>query len=147
MPNTVSKALPVDKDIPNTDILNYVTAYSDAMDQDPEKVFNAIFSGQYILEVDDETAKIIAMPEDEKTPEDEIRIRLDLTIPEELGGKIERDNMSLVSTGKFARYSFIEKLLIKAVEDKKLTQEEAVSELRDFKDGTVGERYLRELYE
>jgi hypothetical protein len=147
MPNTVSKALPVDKNLTNKDILDYVAAYSDAMDQNPERVFNSIFSGQYILEVDDTTAKIIAMPENEKTPEDETRIRLDLTIPEELGGKIERDNMSLVSVGKFNRYSYIEKILIKAVEDKKLTQEEAVAELKDFKDGTVGERYLRELYE
>lgn len=146
-PNTVSKALPVDKNIPDKDVLDYVAVYADAMNQNPEKVFSSIFSGQMVIQDEEGIVKIIAMPEDEKTPEDMTRVRVDLTVPEELGGKIERDNMKIVAVGKYNRYSSIEKILIAAVTDNKVSQSEAARLIKLYKDGEVTEKEIKEIYE
>ena len=146
-PNTVSKALPVDKNMPEKDILDYVAVYSDAMNQNPEKVFTSIFSGQMVIQEEEGIVKIIAMPKDEKTPEDTTKVRVDLIVPEELGGKIERDNMKIVATGKYNRYSSIEKILIAAVTDKKVSQSEAARLIKLYKADEITEKEIKEMYE
>lgn len=146
-PNTVSKTFEIEKPIPSSEILEYVSSYSQALNQNPEKVFNSIFSGQYVLVDDDENVTIINIPKDEKTPEDTTRGRVDLKIPEELGGTFTSDNMEIVPIGRYNKYSSAEKLIIAAYTEKKITLNEAITLINEYKAQEIGDRYLKEVLE
>jgi hypothetical protein len=146
-PNTTTKTIKVDKPTPNKDILDHISLYSEALNQDPEKVFSTMFAGQYVLLEDEVTSKVIMIPADNKVPEDAKRLKVDMTVPEELGGTFARNNIELISTGRFNSFSGVETFMIAAVENKKVTKQRAADLLKLYKAGEITEKELTELYE
>lgn len=149
-PNTVTKQFEFNKNIPLNDVTGYVVDYADALNQNPEKVYTAIFSGQELILTSKDTVIIRQIPEGKETfdkQDPRPKVRLDLTVPKELGGKFTADNVKLIKVGEYNKNSGVEKVLIKAVEDKKLSKEEARKLLIEFKNGIAPEKYIRTKYE
>jgi hypothetical protein len=67
------------------------------------------------------------------TPE----MKLDHTIPLQLGGSNDEDNLRLVPTDEWATYTPVENAIGQALRNKKISKDEAQKIIKDFKDGKI----------
>jgi 5-methylcytosine-specific restriction endonuclease McrA len=64
-------------------------------------------------------------------------MKLDHTIPLELGGSNSADNLKVVTTAEWSSYTSVENALAKALKNNKINKNEAQRLIREFKDGKL----------
>ena len=138
-PNIKSKVIPEGKKTSNKDLIEYIKTYAEALGTDPETVFNRIFTGQKIRKVSGDAVIVerISVGESQaikkKANAKNPQMKLDHTVPLELGGSNETSNLKLVSTSDWSSYTKIENALGKALEVKKISKAEAQKQIKYFK--------------
>lgn len=148
-PNAVSGDA---KKVKDSSILDTVLTYAHAVGVDPATAFNRIFTGQTIKRVDNGTVIVERMSLADSTAVKEERgannsgMKLDHTVPLELGGSNSKDNLKIVTTDEWASYTPIENLLGQLLRGDKINKNEAQSEIQDFKDGKITAQSLFDKY-
>lgn len=143
IPNRSSNIIPENVKVEEGDIISYVHTYARAMDVDPETAFKRIFTGQKIVRVVGNTVIVERMPVDESQKVKEERggkkpeLKLDHTIPLQLGGDNSKDNLKLVPTAEHKKYTSVENMLGKALKEGKVSKKQAQKLILDFKNGKI----------
>jgi hypothetical protein len=138
-PNEKSEVVPTGVPIKNADFIKTVSLYAQAFGVDPETAFNRLFSGQKIKRVTNGTIIVERMPlkdsqaikkkANANTPE----MKLDHTVPLELGGSNDPENLKLVPTADWSSYTKVENALGAALKAKLITGSEAQAQIKKFK--------------
>ena len=142
-PNIKSGLIPEGSKVKNQDLIGTVLMYAKAVGVDPETAFNRLFSGQRITRVDNGTIIVERMPVGEsqevkkKLGGNNPTMKLDHTIPLELGGSNDESNLKLVTTSQWSSYTSVENALGKALKDKKIDKATAQKLITDFKGGRI----------
>jgi len=143
IPNMTSKTFEEGKDVSNENLISFVKTYADALGSDPETAFNRIFTGQKITRVSNGAIIVERMPLKDSTAVkkklggNNPTMKLDHTIPLELGGSNEESNLKLVTTTQWSSYTAVENALGKALKSGKIKKEEAQKLIKDFKNGAI----------
>lgn len=141
--NVKSNMIPEKTPITNDSFIHAVEVYAKALGTDPETAFNRIFTGQKIVKVTNGTVMVERMPvtESEKIKAragaNNPQMKLDHTIPLELGGDNSESNLKLVTTSQWSSYTSVENALGRALKDKKISKEDAQKLIVDFKNGKI----------
>lgn len=126
-----------------TSFLDSVVTYAKAIGTDPETAFNRIVTGQRIRRIDNGAIIVERMPlaESEGIKKEQggnnPTMKLDHTLPLQLGGSNARDNLKLVPTDVWASYTPIEDFLGRELRAKRITKDRAVQLITDFKQGKI----------
>lgn len=137
--NIKTKAIPEGAKIKNDSFINAVIVYSNALKTDPETAFNRIFSGQKILKTENGAIIVERMSVGDsqaykkKYGANTKQVKLDHTIPLELGGSNDASNLKLVSTSDWSSYTRVENALGSALKRGKISKTEAQDEIIRFK--------------
>lgn len=141
-PNQKSKAIPLNKKISERNLIDTVSVYSQALGSDPETAFNRIFTGQTIRRVDNGTIIVERMSvgqsqaEKKKQNKNNPQMKLDHTVPLEIGGSNDTKNLKIVTTSEWRSYTKVENALGRALKAKKISKGEAQKEIVKFKSFT-----------
>jgi len=127
--------------------------YAKAIGTDPVTAFNRIFTGQRIRRVDSGAIIVERLPFREsqriraqKAEGEELNeLRLDHTIPLQLGGSNSEKNLRLVPLGEWRSYTPIENHLGKLLRDGKIRKKEVQQLITDFKEGRVTAQTILDL--
>lgn len=119
-----------------------VVTYAKALGTDPVTAFNRIFTGQKILRLDNGTIIVARMPLSESEAVKLERgatteMRLDHTIPLELGGSNSKDNLKLVSVDDWNSYTPVENYLGQQLRAGKLSKAQVQKLIQQFKDKEI----------
>ncbi len=125
-----------------TNVIKTVFTYAKAIGSDPVTAFNRIFSGQRIRRVDNGAIIVDRMtfPESTKVKEERgatANMKLDHTIPLQLGGSNDLDNLKLVDTVLWTSYTPVENFLGQKLRNKEITKKEAQDLITRFKNGEL----------
>ena len=123
-------------------IISDVVTYAKAIGSDPVTAFDRIFSGQYIRRVDNGAIIVERMPLSESEAVKQKlgssgNMRLDHTVPLELGGSNSEDNLKLVPFEVWVSYTPVENYLGMKLRTGDITKKEAQQKIKDFKDGKL----------
>jgi hypothetical protein len=124
-------------------IIKTVWTYAKAIGVDPVTAFNRIFTGQRIRYVTNGVIVVERLPlsESQKIKEEQgganPTMKLDHTIPLQLGGSNDKDNLKLVPTDEWATYTPIENAIGLAVRGNKISKKEAQELIKGFKNGDI----------
>jgi hypothetical protein len=149
-PNAKSGIIPEGQKVKNEDLISVVKTYAEAMGTDPETAFNRMFSGQKIRKVSNGTIIVERMSladsqaVKKKSNADNPTMKLDHTVPLELGGSNDESNLKLVSTSTWSSYTKVENALGQALTDGKISKQDAQKEIQKFKsiqDSAARKRY------
>lgn len=141
--NAKTGIIPEDKEIKNTDFIKTALLYAQAVGADPETAFNRIFTGQRIRRIDNGTIIVERIPVNESQAIKEARggnnpeMKLDHTIPLELGGSNSEDNLKLVTTSEWKSYTPIENKLADLLKAGIISKAEAQKYVLAFKNGEM----------
>lgn len=139
VPNTVSKTFQENKKVDNKTLIDYISTYAEAIGTDPETAFNRIFTGQEIVKVSNDAIIVKRMPLEasqevkKKANANNPTMKLDHTIPLELGGDNSSNNLKLVPTSVWNSYTSVENALGKALKEKKISKQKAQDLIVKFK--------------
>ncbi len=120
-------------------VVNTVVTYAKAIGTDPVTAFNRIFTGQKIRRVDSGAIIVERMSKDEsqavktKRGGNTTTMKLDHTIPLELGGGNNEKNLKLVPTAEWASYTPVENYLGKKLRDGSINKKQAQEAISKFK--------------
>lgn len=138
-PNIESKVIPEGKRTSDQDLIDYISTYAKAINSDPETSFNRIFTGQKIVRVSNGVVVVerMALKDSQaikkagggNTP----AMKLDHTIPLELGGSNDKSNLKLVPTSTWSSYTKVENALGSAIKANKIGKKEAQDTIIKFK--------------
>lgn len=125
-----------------TNVVDTVWTYAKAIGVDPVTAFNRIYTGQRIRRVDNGAIIVERLPFSEST---DIKVergategmKLDHTIPLQLGGSNAKSNLKLVSDAEWASYTPVENHLGKLLRDKKISDKKAKDLIIQFKNGEI----------
>jgi hypothetical protein len=124
-------------------IIESVATYAKAFGTSPTTTFDRIFSGQRILEAHNGAIIVERMPV-EKSQEVKSKrkgntreLKLDHTVPLELGGSNNADNLRLVPTKTWKEYSPIENYLGRKLKSGDLSAKEVTDLITRFKKGKI----------
>ena len=151
-PNSQTKLLPEGKPITNGNLINGILIYANAIGTDPETAFNRIFTGQTIRKVTNGTVIVERMPlnlsqaEKKRRNANNPQMKLDHTIPLELGGSNDANNLKIVTTSQWRSYTPIENALGQALNNGKITKTEAQRLIVEFKKGNVSSKSILDKY-
>jgi len=125
-----------------TNIISQVVLYAKAIGTDPVTAFNRIFTGQKIRRIDSKTIIVERMPFGGSQAVREERgvvgdMILDHTLPLQLGGSNNEDNLQLVSYDEWKSYTPVENKLGKLLRDGEITKQKAQQLIKDFKNGKI----------
>jgi hypothetical protein len=141
--NLKSGFIPENKSYKNQDFISAVATYAKAIGTDPETAFNRIFTGQKITRVTNGTVMVERMPLSSSTAikkkagANNPTMKLDHTIPLELGGSNDKSNLKLVTTAQWSSYTPVENALGEALDSGKITKQEAQGLIVQFKEGKL----------
>ena len=144
--------IPENKNISNSNLIDTAMLYANAIGTDPETAFNRMFTGQRIRRVDNGTIIVERMPlsesqaEKKKANADNPTMKLDHTIPLELGGSNSKDNLKVVTTSEWSSYTKVENALGRALKAEKISKKEAQELIVDFKSGKVSSKSILDKY-
>lgn len=150
--NAKSGLIPEDTKIKNDDFIDRVMVYAEAFGTDPETAFNRIFTGQSIRRVDNGAIIVERLPVGDsqdikkKAGADNPSVKLDHTIPLQLGGSNGKDNLKLVTTSEHAKYTPVENYLGKLLREDKISKKDAQEAIKAFKDGRTSFDAIKEKY-
>lgn len=128
---------------PAQGVIGVVLTYAHAVGVDPVTAFHDIFTGQRIKEVTNGTIIVqrMAFKDSEAVKKarngDTISMKLDHTIPLELGGDNSEDNLKIVPTATWKSYSPVENYLGKALREGKADKKTVQSLIARFKNGEI----------
>lgn len=130
---------------PATDrsVISTVLTYAEAIGVDPVTAFNRIFSGEVIRRVDNGTVIVDRLSLDKSQAIKEDRngnnttVKLDHTIPLQLGGSNSEKNLILVPTEIWESYTPIENFLGGLLRKDEITKGQAQNTIKDFKEGKI----------
>jgi len=125
-----------------TGIINKVVTYAEAIGTDPVTAFNRIFTGQIIRRVDNGAIIVERMPLSESASyKAELgatgEMRLDHTVPLELGGSNSKSNLKLVSVEDWASYTPVENYVAKLLRAEKISKNKARELIVNFKNKKI----------
>lgn len=120
------------------DLLSTIVTYANAIGTDPETAFNRIFTGQVIRRVDNGAIIVerMSLADSEAVKKEDGSVgnmRLDHTVPLELGGSNSKDNLNLVSNAEWASYTPVENFLGKNLKSGKIDKSTAQDLITKFK--------------
>jgi len=124
-------------------IIKTTLTYAKALGVDPVTAFNRILTGQRIRYVTNGVVVVERLPLKESQAIKEERggltpdMKLDHTIPLQLGGSNDESNLKLVPTDEWNTYTPVENTIGLAVRNKKISKNEAQKLIVDFKDGKI----------
>ncbi len=124
-------------------VISTVWTYAKALGVDPVTAFNRIFTGQRIKYVTNGTVVVYRLPLAESQAEKKAQgstgseVKLDHTLPLQLGGDNSKENLKLVPTAVWATYTPIENAIGTSLRDGKINKSTAQSLIRDFKNGKI----------
>lgn len=131
--------------------IEQVITYARAIGVDPATAFNRIFTGQHIKKVYNGTIVVTRLPmkESQKIKEagnaKSADFKLDHTIPLILGGSNSEDNLKIVATADWERYTPVENYLWKQIDSGKMKKKEAQKLIKDFKNGIITFEQIKNL--
>jgi len=129
--------------------INKIILYAKAIGTDPVTAFNRILTKQKIRRLDSGAIIVERMDFKESQAERKTRgatkdMRLDHTIPLQLGGSNSAKNLKLVSEEEWKRYTVIENALGVKLRNGSIDKDEAQKLIKDFKSGKItGEDILK----
>lgn len=138
-PNKTTNLIPIGEESEQDSFISSAIIYANAMGTDPETAFNRIFTGQKILQVRNGAIIVERMDVGDsqaykkKYGKDTKQVKLDHTVPLELGGGNTPDNLKLVSTSEWSSYTAVENALGRALKKKKVSKDEAHRLIKKFK--------------
>jgi hypothetical protein len=141
--NLKSGFIPENEIYKNEDFISGVIVYAKALGIDPETAFNRIFTGQKITRVTNGTVIVERMPladsQDvkKKAGANNPQMKLDHTIPLELGGSNDKSNLKIVTTSEWSSYTSVENALGKALKEGKISKNDAQQLILDFKNKKI----------
>ncbi len=133
-------------------ILSDIVTYARAIGTDPETAFNRIFTGQRIVRVSNGAIIVERMPlsasQNVKKSQggNNPTMKLDHTVPLELGGSNDVSNLKLVPTAVWASYTATENYLGKLLGSGRISSKEAQDLITRFKKGEITADYIRTNY-
>lgn len=133
-------------------VIAAVLLYAKAMKTDPATAFNRIFTGQKITRIANDAIVVQRMSLAASTKVKQERggdnssMKLDHTIPLEIGGSNSPDNLKLVTTDQWASYTPVEDLLGRLLNADKISKDEAQKDIIDFKNGEITAQSLFDKY-
>ena len=136
---TVKVGVPIEND----SIIHAVMVYASAIVTDPATAFADIFKGQVIRKVENGTVIVRRMTLQESSAVKEAgggnnpSMKLDHTIPLELGGTNEQNNLNLVPTATWASYTPVENYLGEAIRAGTIDTATAQKLIVNFKTGIM----------
>jgi len=138
-PNIKSNEIPTGKPQKSSDIIETIKVYAQAAGTDPETAFNRFFTGQKILKISGGAIIVERMSVGDsqaykkKYGANTKQVKLDHLVPLELGGGNDTGNLKLVSTSDWSSYTKVENALGRALKNKKISKNEAQSQIKKFK--------------
>jgi hypothetical protein len=125
-----------------SNVLNKVLTYAEAIGTDPVTAFNRIFTGQVIRRVDSGAIIVERMSLDDSSAMRReggatTEMRLDHTVPLQLGGDNSKKNLKLVTTEDWASYTPIENYLGKLLRNGTLYRNKARELIVKFKNKEI----------
>lgn len=141
--NIKTQAIPEGAHVTDDSFIDAVNLYAKALKTDPETAFNRIFTGQKIVRVTNDTVMVERMPLKDSQAIKKAQggnttsLKLDHTIPLQLGGSNSKDNLKLVPTGTWNTYTSVENALGRALKAEKITKKEAQELIVEFKKGKL----------
>jgi hypothetical protein len=138
-PNIKTGVIPEGKKQSSEDVISYIKTYANAISSDPETAFNRIFTGQKIVKTENGAIIVERMSLydsqaiKKKYGKNTKQVKLDHTVPLELGGDNSESNLKLVSTSDWSSYTKVENALGKALKKNKVSKQEAQSLIKKFK--------------
>ena len=142
-PNIQSGMIPEKQPVKNADFIEVVKTYAEAMKTDPETAFNRMFTGQKIVRVTNGTVMVERMPLSgsqavkKAAGANNPQMKLDHTVPLELGGSNDNSNLKLVTTSTWSSYTPVENALGKALKNGRIDKNTAQKLITDFKSGKL----------
>lgn len=149
-PNIKSKIIPEGQPQKSGDIINFVQTYAEAFSTDPETAFNRAFTGQKIIRTENGAIIVERMSLHDsqalkkKYGANTKQVKLDHTIPLEIGGSNDISNLKLVSTSDWASYTPVEDTLGRALKAGKISKSEAQTIIKKFK--SISDSKARKAY-
>ncbi len=126
-----------------TGIINTIFTYAKAIGTDPVTAFNRIFTGQKIRRLDNGAIIVERLPLAESEAIKRAgnganpTMKLDHTVPLELGGSNSKDNLKLVTTEEWESYTPVENYLGKELRAGRMTKKEVQDLITRFKNGEL----------
>ncbi len=148
--NVKSQMIPEDTNVSHKDLIKSVQIYADAVGTDPETAFKRMFAGEEIVRVDNGTVIVKRMSLKDSTAvkkkgkANNPTMKLDHTLPLELGGSNDESNLRLVTTAEWASYTKTENALGRALKAKKISKNEAQQLIADFKNKKITDKQVLE---
>lgn len=139
--NIKSGIIPMGQKFSNGNMISAIALYAQAIGTDPETAFNRIFSGQLIKRVDNGAVIVERMPLAASTAVKKAghgnnpSMKLDHTIPLQIGGSNDTSNLKLVTTAQWKSYTPVEDALGRALKAGKISKGDAQSLIQSFKNG------------
>ena len=143
-------AVPVGTRLKENSVIERAVTYAKAIGVDPVTAFNRIFTGQEIRYVKNGTIVVERLPlsESEKEAREQLvatttpglsreAVKLDHTVPLQLGGSNDKENLRLVLNSEWESYTPVENLLGKAVRDGRIKKKKAQELIKKFKKGEM----------
>jgi hypothetical protein len=127
-------------------IIERTLGWAKAIGADPVDAFDKLAKGATFKRMENGTIIIDRMDEKEsnavrkKLGGGGKQVKLDHTIPLELGGTNAEENLRLVTTEEWERYSPMENYLAGALHDGKISGKQAKDLIKNFKNGWIGEQ-------
>lgn len=141
-PNEKSKIIPLDTKVSNNDLIKTAILYAQSIGTDPVTAINRLLTGQRIRKISGDAIIVERMPLSEsqevkkKAGANNPLMKLDHTVPLELGGDNSEGNLKLVTTSEWSSYTKVENALGRALEKKKISKKEAQDLIKQFKNIT-----------
>jgi hypothetical protein len=137
--------------VSDSDLISAIVLYAKSIGEDPFTAFNRIFTGQKIRRIDNRTIIVERMPFEESQAVRSERgatdeMILDHTIPLQLGGSNDKDNLKLVPIDDWRSYTEIENYLGVLLRNGKITKKDAQSSIRAFKEGEITSDEIKNRY-
>lgn len=148
--NIKSGIIPENTKMSNQTFVDSVSLYAKAMGTDPETAFNRIFTGQKILKLSNGTIIVQRMSladsqaVKKKYGQNTKEVKLDHTVPLEIGGSNDKSNLKMVSTATWSSYTPVENALGKALKANKISGKDAQTLIKKFK--SISDSKARKAY-
>lgn len=140
---STTPSVPNGTQLSHDNLIDTIVTYAKAIGADPLTAFNRIFSGQKILRVDNGAVIVERLPfadsqaikadQNGKNPS----MKLDHTIPLELGGSNDKSNLKLVTTEEWNSYTPVENYLGEQLRNGEMSKKEVQDLIVKFKSGQL----------
>uniref|UniRef100_A0A6M3J6S2 Putative helicase n=2 Tax=viral metagenome TaxID=1070528 RepID=A0A6M3J6S2_9ZZZZ len=132
------------------DLIDVVVRYANAFKVDPSSAFVTLFTGEKLKDVRGDSVIMERMGFEKSTKIKEglangmvlEEIKLDHTIPLELGGSNSKRNLKIVSNDEWASYTPVENYLGKKLNKGEIKEKEAQALITQFKNGEITADYI-----